>query len=133
MILTLCVSIPNICTSHIPVLIPAKGNSGISNRHRHSGCGAWVLGRYMALEGRVLERGDNGVQTLRIIGHACVRMRKRSEEQGSGGIGGLACQAANRTFSGQREPRQAFKQVSVVMKMGVAVTVLMIACSSEFL
>lgn len=26
---------------------------------------------------------------------------KEDEEQGSGGTGGLACQAANRTFSGQ--------------------------------
>lgn len=46
MILTLCVSHP----IYLYILIPAKGNSGISNRHRHSGCGAWVLGRYMALE-----------------------------------------------------------------------------------
>ena len=124
--------IPYICTSHISVLIPAKGNSGISNRHRHSGCGAWVLGRYVALED-----GYDVVMWVsrlsRIIGHECVRLRRRMRSRAAAGWVASPARLPTAPSRGSGEPRQAFKQVSVVMKMTVTMIVLMIACSSEFL
>lgn len=69
----------------------------------------------------------------RIIGHACVRMRKRVRSRAAAGWAASPARLPTAPSRGSGEPRQAFKQVSVVMKMRVTVIVLMIACSSEFL
>ena len=72
-------------------------------------------------------RGDVGVSRLSwIVGHECVRMRRRA----AAGPAGRLPTAPSR---GSGEPRQVLKQVSVVMKMTVTVIVLTVACSSGFL
>lgn len=91
-----------------------------------------MLGRYVALED-----GYDVVMWVsrlsRIIGHECVRLRRRMRSRAAAGRVASPARLPTAPSRGRGEPRQAFKQVSVVMKMTVTMIVLMIACSSEFL
>lgn len=79
-------------------------------------------------------RGDVGVSRLsRIIGHECVRMRKRMRSRAAAGPAASPARLPTAPSRGSGEPRQVFKQVSVAMKMTVTVIVLTVACSSGFL
>lgn len=101
MILTLYVSHPKYLYISYTCTDTAKEIVGSATDTGTLAVEAWVLGRYMALEDGV-RRGDVGVQTLGLWTCMCGDEKKSEEARAAAGWSSLACQAANRTFSGQR-------------------------------